>query len=288
MCKINSLQKFFPFGEVRRGFLSLIIAGAMCAPVSVSAQAPNIQWKKNFGCSYEDNYNSVTVVSDGIVAVGYSDLYTYTYNIGDWKGITGNGGRDAIIVKYDNAGNVVWKKNFGGSDGDCYKSVTSTSDGIVAVGYSEAYSFNTGDWTGITAKGVGDAIIVKYDNAGNILWKKNFGGNSYDYYNSVTAVSDGIVAAGDASAYSFNTGDWTGITGKGYDYDATIVKYDNTGNVVWKKNFGGSGYDEFYSVTAVSDGIAAVGYSEKNSFNNGDWTGVTGKGYTDAIIVKYK
>ena len=57
--------------------------------------------------------------------------------------------------------------------------------------------------------------------------------------------------------------------------------------VVWKKNFGGSGGDNYYSVTTVSDGVVAVGRSLVNSFGNGDWAGVTGRGGVDAIIVKY-
>jgi len=349
MSKNNFISKFFPFGEVKRGFLvlstSLVLAGAMCAPAS--AQVSNVWWKKNFGGSAYDQFNSVTsvsggvvavgssgansfntgdwtgitgkgaddaiivkynnagtvlwqknfggsdydyyncvtAVSDGIVAVGYSQ--TSSFNTGDWTGITGKGSTDAIIVKYDNTGNVVWKKNFGGSNSDRYKFVTTVSDGIVAVGYSYGNSFNNGDWTGIIGNGADDAIIVKYDNAGNVVWKKNFGGSDYDVYNSVTATSDGIVAVGYSNAGSFNNGDWTGYTGKGGVMDAIIVKYDNDGNVVWKKNFGGSDYDEYYSVTKVSDGIVAVGSSSPNSFNNGDWTGITGKGLDDAIIVKY-
>ena len=59
----------------------------------------------------------------------------------------------------------------------------------------------------------------------------------------------------------------------------------------WKSNFGGSGNDIYNSITAVSDGIIAVGYSAAASFGNGDWTGVTGKGstgnFSDAVIVKY-
>ncbi|MCL2597488.1 MAG: T9SS type A sorting domain-containing protein, partial [Paludibacter sp.] len=120
----------------------------------------------------------------------------------------------------------------------------------------------------------------------NVLWKKNFGGSDIGYYTSVTAVSDGIVAAGLSYPDSFVTGDWTGITGKG-SIDAILVKYDNNGNVVWKKNFGGSGGDYYDSVTAVSDGFVAAGYSGSNSFGNGDWAGVEGKGYWDAILVKY-
>ncbi|MCL2597097.1 MAG: T9SS type A sorting domain-containing protein [Paludibacter sp.] len=243
----------------------------------------NVVWKKNFGGSSEDYYYSVTAVSDGVVAAGYS--YGGSFGNGDWAGVAGKGYEDAIIVKYDNNGDVLWKKNFGGSADDVYYSVTAVSDGVVAAGFSTA--FGDGDWAGVAGKGWDDAILVKYDNNGNVVWKKNFGGSDDDVYKSVTAVSDGVVAAGGSNPSSFGTGDWASVAGKGGAEDAILVKYDNNGDVLWKKNFGGSSIDSYYSVTAVSDGVVATGYSEQYSFRTGDWADVMGKGSTDATLVKY-
>jgi len=95
------------------------------------------------------------------------------------------------------------------------------------------------------------------------------------------------VTAGWKTSSNVNSGDWEDIQGKG-GTDGIIVKYDNLGNVVWKNNFGGSGHDGFESVTAVPNGVVAVGYSRRDSFGTGDWTDVTNKGvFADAIIVKY-
>jgi hypothetical protein len=116
-------------------------------------------WKKNFGGTFDEFY-SVTKVSDGIIVAGTST----SFGTGDWEGVTGNGGHDAIIVKYDNNGNVVWKKNFGGSSNDYYQSVTVALEGLVAVGRSAFNSFGTGDWEGVTGKGDEDAIIVCHYN----------------------------------------------------------------------------------------------------------------------------
>jgi len=250
-------------------------------PINIFAQ--DIVWKRNFG-SYVNVYNSITAISDGTITVGTGSFF----DLGDWEGVEGKGDSDAIIVKYDNIGNVVWKKNFGGEKGDNYTSVTTVFDGIVAVGASLEGSFNTGDWMGISGKGNADAIIVKYNNIGNVVWKRNFGGKDHDLFSSVTTVSDGIVAVGQSYGRSFDTGDWEGVSAKGGEIDAIIVKFDHTGNVIWKKNFGGNGWtDSYYCVTAMDDGIVAVGISYADSFGNGDWEGIPGKGGVDAIVVKY-
>ena len=243
-----------------------------------------VAWEKHFGGNDIDNFNSVVAVSDGYVAVGYS--WKGSFGNGDWTGIAGKGYDDAIIVKFNTDGTIAWKKNFGGSGDDRFNSVTAVSDGYVAVGYSWEGSFGNGDWTGITGKGECDAIIVKFNTDGTVAWKQNFGGIYGDFFNSVTAVSDGYIAVGDADTESFGNGDWAGITGKG-GIDAIIVKFNTDGTVAWKQNFGGSARDMFLYVTAVADGYVAVGYAYPDSFGNGDWTGITGKGFRDAIIVKF-
>jgi len=127
------------------------------------------------------------------------------------------------------AQDIMWKKNFGGNFTERFECVSILPDGIIAGGNATISFLGTVDWEGMSGKGREDAIIVKYDNNGNVVWKKNFGSGAGNIFHAVTAVSDGIVAAGQSS--TFDNGDWEGITGKG-DKDAIIVKYDNNGNVV--------------------------------------------------------
>jgi hypothetical protein len=248
----------------------------------------NIVWKNRFGGSSDDVFFDVTSTSDGgFVAVGKS--YANSFGTGDLTGINGWGGADAIIVKFNSSGNVVWKKRFGGSSSDEFRGITSTTDGgFVAVGTSISDSFGTGDLTGITGLGYEDAIIVKFDVLGNTVWKNRFGGLGSDTLLKVASTSDGgFVAVNYVETKSIGTGDWVGFEGKG-GVDAGIVKFDASGNVVWKDLFGGSGYEIFNCVTAKKDGgFVAVGYSEAKSFNSGDWTGISGRGSNDAIVVEY-
>jgi len=252
----------------------------------------NIIWKKHFGGTYSTVFNSVTYDSSANNYVVVGHVSENSFGTGDWTGITGNGDFDAIIIKYDADGNVLSKKNFGGIAEDIFGNITydSSDNTYVVAGYSYEASFGTGDWVGATSKGEYgdcDATIVKFDANLNVLWKNNFGGNSQDYFNSVTCDSSdhSYVVVG----YGYiDSGDWTGITSQGY-FDAVMVKYDTDGNMLWKKHFGGIELDVFSSVTydPNENAYVTVGYSDPSSFETGDLADVVGKGDFDATIVKF-
>jgi len=241
-------------------------------------------WKKNFGGAGNDFFYSVTEVSDGFVAVGYSTLLSF--GNGDWADVESKGGGDAIIVKYSTSGTLMWKNHFGGASTDYFESITAVGDGLVVVGYSEFNSFGNGDLSDHEGRGMMDAIIVKYDNEGELLWVNSFGGSGNDHFESVTSVEGGVVAVGYSDSSSVGNGDLTGLRGRG-GMDATLVKYNNAGELVWKNVFGGSGGDYFRAVIAVSEGVVAVGYSMGSSFGSGDFSDISGRGGEDAIIVKF-
>lgn len=253
--------------------------------------AGNVLWQKSFGGDDYDCFCGVAPIESGCVAVGYSG--GGSFGTGDWTGTEtkdqknlnfSNFANDAIIVGYDHAGKILWKKNFGGGSYDEFAAVAAASDGFVAAGYSYMSSFGTGDWIGAEGKGHDDAVIVKFDMKGNIQWKKSLGGNDADYYEAVTAVNDGYIAAGRSNAESFGTGDWTGIEGND---DAVVAKYSLDGKLLWKKNFGGGESDRFQGAAAVEEGFLVAGYSESYGFGIGDWAGASGKGGDDAVIVAY-
>ena len=156
----------------------------------------------------------------------------------------------------------------------------------VVAGYASASAF-ADTWGYIfTGKGNDDAVIFKFDYYNeDAVFFDNFGGPGNDRFKSVAAFADGsAVAVGYSTAASFNTaGDWAGITAKGTQ-DAIIVKYDTSGTIDWKYNFGGTGINEFSKVIATIDGGFIVVGSFSGTYN---WEGLSSKGGVDAIIIKF-
>lgn len=203
------------------------------------AQAPEIEWKKNYGGTAQDQAFSIQQTTDG----GYITAgWTSSVN----GNITNNHGEsDFWVVKLKKTGALEWEKSLGGSQGENANTIKQTSDGgYIVVGWSES---SDGDLT--TNHGDFDLWIVKLDNLGNIQWQKSFGGSDWDEGRDVTQTSDGgYIVAG--LTYS-NDGDIVGHHG-GSDF--WILKLDSDGNLQWQRLLGGSYDEEANSIQQTLDG----------------------------------
>lgn len=169
----------------------------------------------------------------------FSSSFYSTYSI------IGFGGNDAVLIKYDSNLNVEWVKNYGGSGGDTPYKVRQTSDGgYIFVGSTTS---DDGQLTGI--KNYGNAInyyIVKTDSLGTMEWTKTYGGNNITggmasrQYNATNVIelADGNFLVGGTMASQ--DGDVTDPKGGN---DIWVLKLDTEGDIIWKKNYGGSAYD---------------------------------------------
>jgi hypothetical protein len=200
-------------------------------------------WSRTFGGEEWDQATCVQQTSDGgYIIAGRTDSF-------------GAGSDDAYLIKTDANGHEVWSRTFGGIHQEWASSVQQTSDGGYIVG---GYTYGYGGELFM-------AYVIKTDANGVEVWSRTFGGAMMERASSVQQTSDGgYIVAGET--YSFGAG----------LADVYLVKTDANGHEVWARAFGGSEYDQAYSVQQTSDG----GYIAAG------WTNSFGAGARDVYLVK--
>ena len=192
----------------------------------------------------DDYFHSIVIDNDGnYVAVGF------TYS-------EGQGNSDALIVKFDSNLNIIAAKIYGGYNNDYFDFITVDNYGnYIVIGN-----------TASEGQGSNDALIVKFNSDLNIIAAKIYGGNYYDYFESVKVDNNGnyIVVGNTFSEGQGNS-------------DALIVKFDSNLNILAAKIYGGSDIDSFESIVIDNSGNYIIaGYTRSE-----------GQGNIDALIVKF-
>ncbi len=213
-----------------------------------------VVWQKSLGGDVNDAAYVIRETDDGgyiIGGVSESDNGDVSEN---------KGGKDCWVVKLDNAGNIVWEKNFGGTQNETIHDIQLTNDGGYIVG---AFSTsNDGDVS--ENNGMRDFWIVKLNGSGDIMWETNVGGASDDILESIIQAADGgYIASG------FSSSDEVGVDGQS---DAWIVKLDALGNLLWETNIGGPQRDIAASIANTLDqGFVVAGYTETSENKREVW-----------------
>ena len=200
----------------------------------------NLIWENTFDNKYDSSFYSVLKVSDGYIAVGSI--------VSKYEQIEPNT-RDALIVKYDFDGKVIWHKTYSVlSDTEFYKVIDDGDDNVVVIGQSIYENMELG--THIT----GGGIIVRYDKDGNILAHNNYGGNKSGSFNDIIKVSDGYIVCGkDATNY--------GIVvkfKKDFDRDPKDEELI-TKKLLWQRTYANTDNYGFSSMVINKDTIYLIG-----------------------------
>ena len=187
----------------------------------------NVSWSKLFGAAGTDYGNTVLLTSDSGYLVGGT-----TQNLGA-------GNYDAYCIKTDANGNALWTRTYGGSFEDDGNFVQQTSDnGFILIGATQSFG----------AGGV-DIYVVKTNANGDTLWTRTYGDTFDDLGFSILQTADnGYILTG--ATNSFGAG----------SYDCLLMKTDSNGLAQWTKTYGGSDWENGYSVAQTADdGFVVVG-----------------------------
>ena len=216
---------------------SLIDGNTDAVIVKVNNKGEEI-WRKKYGDEKSQQANHITKNPNGYAIIGSAEIAKKRWDI--W------------LFAIDNQGEMLWQQNYGGSDNEMGNTMIRNADGgYILAGFT--YTF---------AEGSLDAWIVKVDDKGNKLWNKSFGGLSTDEAFDVLQTEDNhILVAGYTDVYipdkNFNN---TSKDGN----DIFLALLDQSGNEVWKENFGGKGTQRAYAVVERADGYLMAGFTDED------------------------
>jgi len=199
-------------------------------------------WSQTYGGTGNDSAAAVIATDDGGYLLAGSTA-------------TPANGLDALLIKTDEDGRLVWTLSYGGAGLDFANAVASAPDG----GYFVAGA------TGSQGVGGLDMWVLRLDFQGNVLWQFVTGGTRDDTAAGVAAVGeDGCIVAGQSAS-----GGPSGL-------DALLVRLDANGTPLWQRNEQDAGDDRALAVVALANGDFAYA---------GSATGV-GAGLQDALLVR--
>ncbi len=248
--------------------------------------AGNVLWAKSAGGAYFD-YGDKHICTDAFGGLYITGGFVSTITFGSIT-LTSVAYNDIFLVKYDSAGNVIWAKSAGGNNSDIGNGVCSDKNGNVFVtGYfkSLSISFGTTAFTNPNTTNT-NTFIAKYDGAGNSVWANR----------DTLANSIGCSISCDTSGNVYTTGVFNRPTitfgstilpnaGVNTD-DIFVVKYDNSGNLLWLRTAGGTGNERSYGIISDDNGNTYITGYCSSSFTFGTST-LTNSGIYRVLVGKF-
>jgi hypothetical protein len=181
--------------------------------------------------------------------------------------VSGNNGFfDHWVVKTNSTGQLMWQHAYGGVNLDLGGPILELSNGDFIIGgttMSNDGDISTGN------QGLFDIWIIHINSSGSLINSNTYGGSLNDAMSDILLASNGnfIVSGGTESS----DGDVSQNNGGS---DAWFFEIDNSLNMIWEKNYGGSTAEASAAIIEINAGeYVFAGVSDSNdgdvSANNG-------------------
>ncbi len=194
--------------------------------------------------NYDDGHDVVECASGGYAITG--TVYDGAYD-------------DALLIRTNATGYHLWNHTYGGSLDDHTESLVECSGGGFALtGYTESYGVS--DYT---------AWLVRVDASGNHLWNMTYESPDWTIAEEVIEYSDGGFAL--AGVQRMITVPASGARNRPPSpYDGLLLRTDASGNHLWNRTYGLTGYseDRYEGLLECEDGaIITAGYTYQSGFD---------------------
>ena len=239
-------------------YLLLVLLFLITVSSFSQTSMPVVEWARTYGGAQIDIGQSVIVTADNKYVICGGT------NSQDNDTLPRPTKLDALIIKTDENGNIIWKRTYGGNGDDFATKIIQTMDG----GFIIAGNSKSSDGVFSTNKGGVDAWILKLDSLGLFEWQKIYGGSKLDEARGIIQDDKGnyIFSINSDS----NDGDFLG----GQPDIVWLFKINNTGDVIWKNKYKGSRTQYAYDLIKYDNKYCLL-VGETSSID-GDFKGVLG------------
>lgn len=233
----------------------------------------NRQWTKQMGTSVafgiETPYNGS--ITGGVAVDGNSDIYVAGITQAGLDGNPCYGGKDIVLMKFDQSGNRQWTRQ-SGTIADDQGTAVMVSGGNVYVAGTTNSGLDGNNFYGVT-----DMFLMQYDWAGNKMWTKQVGTSTHDYaFNLASDIAGNIYLIG--MLHQALNGDY------GYEYrcDIGLFKFDPVGGILQSRKMGYMMMDHSYAIGVDPSGYIFIGGQTENPLG-----GVPNAGGMDIFLAKF-
>ncbi len=222
--------------------------------------ARNLSWTRRFSAKGIPDISAMALAPDGSLVVfgrfGHLTLRTDPSKRNS-SSLVSQGGADIFVAKFDPAGRLLWRNQFG-AKGDQYSDDLAVDrDGNIIITGQFSGDFSLGG-PPLSNGGEVDIYLAKLDPEGKHLWSRSFGGPGKQDEPRVGVDSLGNVVL---SGYFYQTVDLGGGRLTSHDGNSFLARFTPQGQHLFSFSFGGGGPDVRAVAIDRSDNIIIMGMS---------------------------
>ncbi len=224
-------------------------------------------WNKNYGGFNNDDLAVVMPHTDGGV-LAFGTTRNEQLEFGDLQGLAGG-----WLIRINSMGTLTRGKIFGGDISENGIDAVRHPNGNITM----AIEASSPELNGQLNNGFLDAWIVQVDGNFNLKWTSLLGGTRQDSPASITTDDDGNIYVA-ATSHS----NLPGLDPNFGESDVWVFKLNPLGELLWQKNFGGSGDDIANDILFDTSGnLFVMSHSDSE---DGDFT--SNHGFSDLWLIK--
>lgn len=271
----------------------------------------SVNWVRRAGGTGSDVAYAISAGPDGSLFVSGYFSGSATFGSGEATSVplgragattlVSSGDWDIFIAKINPDGYLGWAKRAGGTLKDIVYGIAINNQGSIFItgDFQETATFGSGEPSQISlvsAGGIWDLFVAKYNSDGTLSWAKRAGGLGADEGAAIVPLMDGGAAITGTFVSSVVFGpaeaNQTTLTSSG-GYDQFVARYGSNGALSWAKRAGsvGAGSDVGHAIATDANGFLAVtGFYQGNCvFGAGEpnETTLPSSGSSDGYIATY-